>query len=299
MDLLAAMTTFVTIVDQGSLTKAAEQLERSQPSVVRALGALEAHLGVRLLQRTTRRMSLTPEGNEFLQRCRQILSDVTDAERSVSQHHDLLQGQLRITAPVQFGQRHVVPLLNQFLAANPGIQCDIVLLDRNVDLIEEGVDLAVRIGPLADSSLIAVPVGHLKRYVCASPGLIKKTGEPQSPEQLAQMPCIRFQNLARPSIWQFTGAPTNISVKVTGPVSCNQIASGVAACVDGLGYGQFLSYQVEEELKSGALTRVLTDFEWHDIPVHLVYSDRRLTTARQKAITQFLKPLLKNRIDAI
>ena len=107
MDLLAAMTTFVTIVDQGSLTKAAEQLERSQPSVVRALGALEAHLGVRLLQRTTRRMSLTPEGNEFLQRCRQILSDVTDAERSVSQHHDLLQGQLRITAPVQFGQRHV------------------------------------------------------------------------------------------------------------------------------------------------------------------------------------------------
>ena len=155
MDRFSAMRTFVAIVDGGSLTAGAEALDRSQPAVVRTLAALEAHLGVRLLQRTTRRMSLTPEGTDYLERCRQILSDVDEAERALGQEGEDLSGLLRITAPIQFGQMHVAPIVFRFLEKNPGVSADLLFVDRNVDLVNEGIDLALRIGELPDSGLAA------------------------------------------------------------------------------------------------------------------------------------------------
>ena len=296
MDTLAAMKVFVAIVDHGSLTAAADHLDRSQPAVVRALAALEAKLGARLLQRTTRRMSLTPEGREYLERCRQIVSDVEEAERSVSQDESNLTGPIRVTAPVQFGQLHVAPLLARFLSQHPNTTTDLMLLDRNVDLVEEGIDVALRIGPLADSDLIALPVGELRRVVCGAPSLVDRVGEPSSPHDLTQLPCIRQKILARASTWAFKDGLSKLNVKVNGRFNCNTIASAVTACVHGAGFGQFLSYQVQNELRDGRLQRVLKAYEVLAIPVHVVYPGGRLTTARQRAMANFLKTELKERV---
>lgn len=292
------MRTFVAIVDCGSLTAAADALDRSQPAVVRSLAALEAHLGVRLLQRTTRRMSLTPEGSEYLARCRQILSDVDEAERALSQDEAEPQGLLRVTAPVQFGHLHVAPLLTRFLRAHPRITADLLLLDRNVDLVEEGVDLAVRIGELPDSELIALPVGELQRVVCASPGLLKRVPEPKTPHELGRLPCIRLNNLARSGAWTFRDGSSTVRVKAAGPLSCNQIAAAVSACVEGAGFGQFLSYQVQNELQTGRLKRVLAHFEVPAIPINVVYPGGRFTTARQRSLAAFLKKELRERVSS-
>jgi DNA-binding transcriptional LysR family regulator len=296
MDTLAAMRTFVAIVDSGSLTAAAETMDRSQPAVVRSLAALEAHLGTRLLQRTTRRMSLTPEGSDYLERCRQILWDVDEAERAVSQDETELKGLVRITAPVQFGQLHVAPLLSRFLADHPLITADLLLVDRNVDLVDEGIDLALRIGALPDSGLIALPVGEVKRVVCASASLLERVSMPAAPQELASLPCVRVENLARSGTWVFRDGFADVGVKVSGPLSCNQIAAAISACVDGTGFGQFLSYQVQDQLRIGTLKRVLQKFEVPALPVNVIYPGGRFATARQRALARFLRTELRERV---
>ena len=297
MDTLAAMRTFVAIVDNGSLTAAADALDRSLPAVVRSLAALEAQLGTRLLQRTTRRMSLTPEGSEYLERCRQIISDVDEAERAVSQDEADPQGLIRITAPVQFGQLHVAPLLAPFLKDHSRITADLLLFDRNLDLVDEGIDLAVRIGPLPDSGLIALPVGEVRQVVCASPSLLERVAVPRSPQELADLPCVRVQNFARSGTWMFReGLSSSIAVKVSGPLSCNQIAAAITVCAAGTGFGQFLSYQVRNELQTGRLIRVLRNFEVPPVPVNIVYPEGRLVTARQRALAGFLRAELRERV---
>ena len=296
MDTLAAMRTFVAIVDGGSLTAAAAARDRSQPAVVRSLAALEEHLGTRLLQRTTRRMSLTPEGSDYLQRCRQILSDVDEAERAVRQDDEEPHGPVRITAPVQFGQMHVAPSLTRFIEDHQRITVELLLLDRNVNLVDEGIDLALRIGPLPDSGLIAMPVGEVRRVVCAAPSLLDRTGVPDVPQQLSDLPCIRVNNLARAGTWSFRDGSSDVGVRVEGRFSCNQVAAAIDACVNGAGFGQFLSYQVQDYLRDGHLKRVLPDYEVPALPVNIVYSDSRFATMRQRVVTRFLKEQLRERV---
>ena len=296
MDTLGAMRTFVAIVDGGSLTAAADTLDRSQPAVVRSLAALERHLGARLLQRTTRRMSLTPEGSEYLQRCRQILNDVDEAERAARQDDADPYGPVRITAPVQFGQMHIAPLLTQFVEEFERISVELLLLDRNVNLVDEGIDLAIRIGPLPDSGLIALPVGEVKRVVCAAPTLLDHTGIPDIPQQLAELPCIRVRNLARAGTWSFRNGSKELHVKVEGRFLCNQIAAAIGACIDGAGFGQFLSYQVKDALRNGQLKRVLPSYEMPALPVNIVYPGGRFVTVRQRAVTRFLREQLSERV---
>lgn len=290
MDRLIAMRTFVEIVDQGSLTAAADTLDRSQPAVVRTLAALEAHLGTLLLRRTTRRMSLTPEGRDYLARCRRILADVDDAERSVRQDEAEPRGDLRITAPVQFGDMHLAPALAQFLDRYQQVRVDLLLLDRIVDLVDEGVDLALRIGHLADSSMVAVRIGEVRRVVCASPALLDHTGIPEHPAALSDLPCIRQQNLPRAeSSWAFSDKGRDIAVPIDGRFGCNQIAAARSACIAGSGFGQFLSYQVMPQVNDGSLGIVLEDFEPTPWPVSLVYPGSRLVTARMRALIDWLK----------
>ncbi len=296
MDRFAAMRTFVAIVDGGSLTAGADALDRSQPAVVRTLAALEKHLGVRLLQRTTRRMSLTPEGSDYLERCRQILSDVDEAERALGQDSDELSGSLRITAPVQFGQLHVAPLVFRFLQEHPRVSVDLMFVDRNVDLVSEGIDLALRIGPLPDSGLVALKVGELRRVICASPALLERVGRPAHPSELSSLPCVRMQNLSRSSTWTFERNGKRLPVKVSGAISCNQIAASIAACESSAGFGQFLSYQVDDALRQGRLVRVLQEFEMSDIPVNVVYPGGRFRTARQRAMASMLRDALRERV---
>ena len=286
------MRVFTEIVDRGSLTAAAEALDRSQPTVVRTLAALEAHLGAPLLRRTTRRMSLTPEGRDFLERCRRILADVEEAEGTVRRQHGTLRGDLRVTAPVQFGRLHVAPTVFSFLREHPRIRVELLLLDRIVDPVEEGIDLAVRIGPMTDSSMVATRVGEVRRVVCASPALLAATGRPEHPGALKDLPCIRQRNLTHATTWTFREGGRRFSVPVCGSFSSNQVAVSTAACVAGTGFAQFLSYQVQHLLKEGRLETVLENFEPEPWPVSLAHPGGRIVSARLRAMIDSLRDSL-------
>lgn len=297
MDRLTAMRTFVEIVDRGSLSAAADALDRSQPTVVRTLAALEKHLGVVLLRRTTRRMSLTPEGHDYLERCRRILADVDEAERVVGQDTSEPQGALRMTGPVEFGRLHLAPTLAGFLWRYDRVRVDLLLLDRNVDLVDEGIDLALRIGELADSSMIAIRIGAVRRVTVASPALLERTGIPAHPSELSQLPCVRIQNIPRSgTTWQFSEGDKPFGVPIDGRFGVNHIAAEAAACVNGVGFGQFLSYQVDELVSAGKLRIVLEEFESRPWPVNLVYPGVRLATSRLRALIEWLKDTLPKRV---
>ncbi|MEO0420694.1 MAG: LysR family transcriptional regulator [Pseudomonadota bacterium] len=290
MDKLFAMRAFVEIADQGSITAAAQALDRSQPSMVRTLGALEAHLGTRLLQRTTRRMSLTPEGRDYLARCRRILADVEDAEAAIGPQEGDPRGELRLSAPLEFGTHHVTPAVLRFLERFPAMRVELALADRNVDLVEEHIDLAVRIGDLADSTMVAIAVGTMRQVVVASPDLLAKVGTPRQPQALGELPCVRLSNLPHQrSTWRFGVGQDERQVKVDGPFACNQIKAAVTACRAGSGFGRFLYYQVHDHVVNADLVEVLTEHEVAPSPVSLVYPSARLVPARLRRLIDWLR----------
>src|SRR5688572_10867964 len=243
MDKLRSMETLVRIVEFGSLTAAAEALETSPPTVVRAMDALEAALGERLLNRTTRRLSLTDEGREYHERCKRVLAEVEEAEAALSSRRAMPKGRLRVTAPVMFGRLRVTPLVTEFIAKQPAVEVELLLLDRVVDLVEEGIDVAVRIGQLPESSLVAVPVGETRRVVCATPAYLRKSGIPKNPADLAKHRCIAFSGLSGSTEWSFKpGVPR---VPVRAALTTNQVDVALAACQQGVGCVQLLCYQVQ------------------------------------------------------
>jgi DNA-binding transcriptional LysR family regulator len=295
MDKLSAMRAFVTIVDRGSLTAAGEALDRSGPTMVRTLAALEDELGVRLLRRTTRTMSLTESGRGYLERCRRILADIEDAEQSLVNEQVEPRGQIRATAPVLFGQLHVAPAVTAFLQRFDRVEVELLLLDRVVNLVDEGLDLAIRIGALPDSSLIAASVGQMRRVVCASPDLLDRVGPLAHPRDLARQRCVRFRGLTPGSTWHFRDAGRAVAVNVSGSFACNQASTAVEACAAGLGFGLFLSYQVEPLVRDGRLRVVLSDFEPPPLPVSVVYPDARWMSARLRSFVDWLKTSLRTR----
>ncbi len=296
MDKLAAMQVFVEIVERGSLTAAAESLDRAPPTIVRTLATLEAELGTRLLTRTTRRMTLTEEGRVYLDRCRRILADIDEAERAISADGGEPHGEIRVTAPVLFGQRHVMPALADFVSRYQHVRLELLLLDRVVNLVEEGLDLAVRIGTLEDSSMIAIPVGRMRRVVVASSDYLEKVGVPQHPDELDGHLCVVFRGLTAGSNWFFEARGHRFGVSVTSRFVCNQAAAAVDACVAGLGFGSFLHYQVEPLLDHGRLTLVLESFETPALPVNLVYPDARLMSPRLRTLVDWMKQKLRSRL---
>jgi DNA-binding transcriptional LysR family regulator len=296
MDKLAAMRAFVEIADRGSLTAAGDALDRSLPTMVRTLGALEASLGTTLLRRTTRHMSLTPEGRTYLEHCRRILADIEQAEDLVGARGDEPRGPLVVSAPVMFGRMHVAPAAVEFVRRYPKVEVDLLLLDRVVDLIDEGVDVAVRIAHLADSSMIAMPVGAVRRVVCASPKFLKLVGEPRAPADIANRPCVRFRGLMPENRWLFRDGAREIAVPVHGAFMTNHADAALDACMAGLGFGLFLSYQVEPAVRARKLCVVLRDYELPAIPVSLVHAQARLPSPRLRAFVEWMKPRLRDRI---
>lgn len=288
MDKLQAMSVFVKIAETGSLTAAANELGRSLPAVVRLLAELEKVLNVRLFNRTTRKIALTAEGRLYLDRCRRILVEIEDSERALSNDVDDPIGTITLTAPLRFGEIHVSPLINMFLKKYPRIKINLILLDRMIDMLEEGVDLAVRIAHTGDSTVIAKPVGQIRRVVCASPGAIQSFGLPQLPKQLENLPCIVFTGITNTGNWVFSDNGKQISVKVSGPLQCNQAKSAVEACAAGLGFGMFLSYQVMPLVAAGELKVVLENFEPEPIPVNLVFHHTRLIAPRIRLLIDYL-----------
>lgn len=288
MDRFKAMQTFVAIADAGSLTAAARALAVSLPAVVRALSAYEAELGVRLFQRTTRRITLTDEGRQHLERSRQILSALQDAEAALRAEASAPAGQLHVTAPVLFGQMYVAPLVTRFVQSHPGLRCSLLLLDRVVNLLEEGLDLGIRIGRLEDSSLVAQPLGQVRRVVVATPALLRRHGVPRHPRELLDANCIRVLS-TRTGWGDFQENGKVFQVPVSGNLEFNHIWPAVQACTEGAGFGMFFSYQVEPLVAQKKLRIVLEDFELPARPISIVYPHARLLPARTRAFIEFAR----------
>lgn len=296
MDKFKAMSTFVRIVETGSLTAAAERLDVSLTSVVRSLAGLEQQLGVRLLNRTTRRIALTEEGREYFERCRRLLVELDEAESALTDRRLTPTGRLAITAPVMFGRLHVAPVLTDFLAAYPDMRAELVLLDRVIDLLEEGIDLAIRIAPLADSSLVAMPLGTTGRVVCASPDYLARHGVPAQPRDLAGHRAVRFSGLHESSEWTFTRGNETQRVSIADVFATNQVDAALDACAKGLGCGRFLGYQVRAMEAGGQLVRLLADWQPAALPVSLVYPHSRLLSPRIRAFVDWATPRLRARL---
>jgi DNA-binding transcriptional LysR family regulator len=288
MDKLRAMQAFIHIADQGSLTAAARVMASSLPAMVRTLAGFEAELGVRLFNRTTRRLALTEEGRRHLQSCRQLLASLADAEAALTSEAGEPAGQLTITAPMLFGQMHVAPAVTRFVQKYPQMRCSVVLHDRVVNLLEEGIDVGVRIGPLDDSTLVAQQVGRIRRVVVASPAFLKMHGVPRHPRELLAANCVRVTDHT-PTWGPFNDGGRPLRLAVRGNLEFNQNAPAVAACAAGAGFGSFLSYQVSPLLQSKALRCVLEAFEPPPRPLNVVVPHARLLPMRTRVFIDWIK----------
>lgn len=296
MDRIEAMGLFVQIADAGSLAAAGRRLRLPLQSVSRKLQALEDHLGVRLLTRTTRRLALTEAGRDYLDACRRVLADIEEAERRVAGRHEDPKGTLALTAPVVFGRLHVLPVLVDFLDVYRQVETRLVLLDRVIDMVEEGIDAAIRIGPLPDSSLIATHLGGLRRVVCASPAYLERHGTPAALADLARHDCITFAGISSPARWSFDGIGT---AAIRSRLVVTTAEAAVDAAVAGLGVTRLLSYQVAEALAAGRLHLILTSFETPSVPVNLVSVEGRQAPARVRAFVDFAVPRIRARLAAL
>jgi len=288
MDRFRAMQTFVQIAEQGSLTRAAEVLGTSLPAVVRSLAALEAHLGVRLFHRTTRRLSLTEEGRHYLPSARDVLLAADTADLALKTEAHELAGQLTITAPVLFGHMYVAPAITRFMQRHEKVRCSVRLYDRTVNLLEEGIDVGIRIGALEDSSLVAQTLGTIRRVVVASPAYLAQHGTPQHPSDLAGAPCVRGRIDAPPQ-WTFHQGGKTFRVTPSSRLEFNHLAPAIEACAAGMGFGTFFSYQVLQMVAQGRLKLVLEDYEPSPKPVNVIYPNARLLPARTRAFIDWMK----------
>lgn len=288
MDKLKAMQTFVRIADEGSLSAAARATGASLPAVVRSLAAYEAALGVRLFNRTTRRISLTEEGRTHLENTRRVLGALEESEAALGATSREPAGHLTITAPVLFGQMWVAPAVTRFIAQYAQMRCSVILLDRVVNLLEEGMDLSIRIGALEDSSLVALPLGETRRVVVAHPAYLRKHGVPRHPRELQKANCITTQ--AAKAVWgDFQENGRAFRVPVSGTLEFNHVLPAVQACAEGAGFGMFFSYQVAPYLADKRLKIVLEKFERPARPISIVYPHARLLPARTRLFIDWIR----------
>ncbi len=294
MDKLKAMGNFVRIVDSGSLSSAAQLTGQSVASLVRSLAALERYLGVRLLNRTTRRMALTDEGEAYLGWSRRMLADFDGMEQQLQMRDGKVRGLLRVTAPVEFGQRFIAPLVNGFLQAHGDMAVELSLDDHIVPLVDQRLDIALRISHLPDSAMVARHVGSTRLVTCASPAYLQGAAPLDSPAALAAHPCIALNSQGRQ--WYYKEDGKERVQDIVPRLQCNQVRSARLACVEGLGVTRLMHYQVADELAEGRLIRVLQRFEPADLPIQLVYPHGLQLSPRVKAFVDWAQPQLERMI---
>jgi DNA-binding transcriptional LysR family regulator len=288
MDRLQAIQVFVQVVESLSFVRAAERLGLSTTAVSRQVAELEKHLQSRLLQRTTRRISLTEAGRTFHDRCVQILAELDEAEREAAQEAAEPRGTIRLTTSINFGTRQVTPAIAAFLARHAHVKFDVALSDRIVDIVEEGYDLAVRIGGTGAQNLVARKLGETRLVACASPGYIATQGAPAAPEDLVRHNCLTYEYAMRDT-WTFRDAAgRERTVRVAGSLNSNNGDLNVAAAVQGLGIAMEPDFIVGVELRNGALVPVLGSFEAPALPIYAVYPSRRFLPAKVRAFVDFL-----------
>lgn len=288
------MSTFLAAIDAGSLSAASRKLGLPLATVSRRVSDLEAHLRTTLLVRTSRRLELTDAGRSYAAACRDILGAVDQAERAASGEYMAPMGHILITAPIVFGRLHVLPVVAAFLKTYPEISTRLVLTDRLADFVEDRVDVAVRIGPLPDSSLIARRIGNVRRVLCASPAYLAAHGPPpQRPQDLEAHACIAFESLTSPAVWTFGTPGSQLSVAIRPRLTVNTAEAAIDAAIAGLGVTQLLSYQVEAALRAGTLTLVLDDLGTAPSPVNLVYSGQGLLPIKTRTFVDFATERLR------
>ena len=283
MDQLHLINAFVAVVDANGFAGAARKLGISPPAVTRAINELESQLGVRLLTRTTRVVRVTEPGARYAADCRRILGDLAEANESVGGLHGEPSGTLTITAPALFGARFVIPIVTEYLERYPGVNASCWFLDRVVNMMDEGMDIAVRIGELPDSSMQAVRVGRVRRVICGAPVYLEQHGIPQAPDDLAAHSIVSANAVTPSSDWRLVqdGAPRVVKLQPRMSTTTND--SAVAAAVSGFGLARLLSYQVADELRAGQLKIVLGEFETPSLPVHLVHREGRHASQKARA----------------
>ncbi|NRR31821.1 LysR family transcriptional regulator [Oxalobacteraceae bacterium] len=286
MDRLDELSIFIAILDSGSLSGAARRLRRSGPAVTRALAALEERMGARLIERTTRKLAPTEAGARLAEMGRRVLAGYDEAVREDEQAP--LRGKLRVTAPQIFGRRHVTRMVMRFLQLHPSMQIELMLNDRNLDMIDAGLDLAVRIGALADAGMMARQVGEVRRVVVASPAYLAQFGTPQTPQELSERNIVFTNGHSQIEEWRFRHAGRDLAVKVAPRLLVNENGAALNAVKDGFGIGRSLSYQVADELAAGTLVRLLRDYEPEPQPVHLVVPSARHMSPKLRALLDYL-----------
>jgi DNA-binding transcriptional LysR family regulator len=301
MDRLEAMSILLLTVDKGSFSAAARELRMPLPTVSRKVSELESHLGTKLLVRTTRKLALTDAGAAYIAAVRRIVDDVEEAERVAAGEFSTARGELILTAPVLFGRLHLLPVVTDFLAEFPEIDVRLLLSDRNLHLIEDHVDMAVRIGPLPDSSMIATRIGSMRTVVCASPKILADHGTPKTPEDLAMWPCVSFDMLSTMSSWPFRskGSKEITHVTVRPRLTTSTAEAAVWAAVQGVGATRVLHYQCAQALQDGSLHIILPDFELEPLPIHLMHPGRGALPLKMRAFLDFATPRLRERLGSI
>ena len=299
MDRIDSIAMFVDVAERRSFAAAARRLGRSPTAVTRAIGELEARLGVRLLNRTTRAVSLTEAGARFLAGARRVLSDLDEIERAAAGEGAAPRGQLQLTAPILFGRLHVAPIVMEFLGLFPDVSAALILLDRPVDLVEEGLDVAVRIGALAESSALATRVGAVHRIAVASPDYLARRGTPQTPADLGAHAIVAFAGISGIEQWTFRSAAGEVTVAIKPRLIVTTAEAALDAARSGFGITRVLSYQAAEDITRGSLRRLLPAHEGDELPIHLIYPGGRHPPPKLRAFVDFARPRLRRRCDAI
>ena len=293
MDRFHLMAVYVAVAEEESFAGGARRLGMSPPAVTRAIAALEKRLGVSLLTRTTRFVRATDAGQRYLEHARRILAETDEADEAVAGVNSAPRGQLAVTAPVLFGRMFVMPSIVDYLRHFPDMAISAVFLDRVMNLLEEGMDVGVRIGELPDSSMRAVTVGHVRRVVCAAPDYLKKHGVPRTPSEISEHTVIAASPVSPSVDWKFADGKKTTSVKLTPRLTVTNNESAIVAAAQGFGLTRLLSYQVAAFLASGQLKAVLGDYEPPRLPIHVLHSEGRQASAKVRTFVDMLVERLR------
>lgn len=288
MDRLLAMKVFTTVVESGAFSRAAEQLRLSATATSRHIAELEKHLGAQLLQRSTRKLNLTEIGTSYYDRCRQILADVDEAEAQAATQESQPKGMLRISLPHSFGLRYIAPLMPEFCQRYPDLQLELSFSDRTIDLVEEGIDMAVRITSELKTSLAARKLAPTSMVCCASPEYLALHGTPQHPDDLRQHNCLTYSYAPSANLWTFTRDGKTHSVPVTGTLRANSGEMSRIAVTSGLGITTLPGFMICDELRSGSLISLLPDYPLPDLTVYAVYLPAARRAVRIKVMVEYL-----------
>lgn len=288
------MTILITVVETGSFTAAGQRLGMPLPTVSRKLAELESHLGgTRLLTRSTRRLSLTDTGADYVASCRRILEEINEADRRASGEYVAPRGELAVTAPIVFGRLHVLPVVSDFLATYPDINISLALSDRNARLLDDHIDLAIRIGALPDSATIAIQLGHVRWVVCASPDYLDRHGRPKTPADLANLACIAFDLSGVTTSWNFDRQTGGGNVPLRARLAVNTAEAALDAAMQGVGLARVLSYQASRALQDGRLEPVLETFTPPPLPVNLIHAPQPALPLKIRSFIDFTVPRIK------